>query len=207
MSSAPVPDSAENVVPSEFDPGQFWDQYKGKILLYGGLILVALLISVIFQVTEYRKLTASRAALATATDAAGYQAVIDDFGGTMAAGNAHLLLAASQRGEKKFDDAIATLQSFLKSHPDHPLAGGALLSVGETQEAAGRSDEAIATYKEVVAKYSDSYGAPASLLAEAAILKNDGKKEEAQRIYEDVVSQFPESYMAQQAQQELRFLK
>jgi tol-pal system protein YbgF len=202
-SSAPV----ENIVPSEFDPGHFWDQHKGKVLLYGGLLLVALLISVIYQVTEHRKLAASRAMLASATSAAEYAEVIEKFGGTMAAANAHLLLAASQREEGKFDEAIATLEDFLKAHPDHPLAGGALLSIGETQEAAGRGDEALATYQETAAKYPDSYGAPASLLAEAALLRNDGKTDEARRIYEDLISQFPESYMAQQAQQELRFLK
>ena len=202
-SSAPV----ENVVPSEFDPGHFWEQHKSKILLYGGLFLVALLISVIYQVAEHRKVTASRAALASASSESDYREVIEKFGDTMAAGNAHLLLAASQRDAKNYDEAIATLGSFLEAHPDHPLAGGALLSIGETQEAAGRADEALATYRDTVVKYPDSYGAPASMLAEATLLKNDGKTDEARRMYENLISQFPESYMAQQAQMELRFLK
>ena len=199
--------SVENVTPSEFDPGHFWEHHKGKILLYGGILLVALLISAIYQVNEHRKLAGSRAALASASTAEEYAAVIEKFGGTMSAGNAHLLLAASQREEKKYDEAIATLESFLKAYPDHPLAGGALLSIGEIQEVAGRTDEALATYKETVEKYPDTYGAPAAMMAEATFFKNSGKTDDARRVFEDLVSQFPDSYMSMQAEAELRFLK
>lgn len=197
----------ESAVPTEFDPGLFWDTHKVKIIALVAAIIFGIVLTATFKVAESRKILASRAMLLSASTASEYQALIDQFPGTIAAGNAHLPLAASQREDGKFDEAIATLQSFIDNYPDHPLVGGAKLAIGATQEAAGRPDEAMATFKQAVTEYPGSYGASASMLAEATLLRNEGKSEEARRIYEDLASQFPESYMAQMAQAELRLLK
>ena len=199
--------AAESAVPAEFDFGVFWNQHRTKIIALASLVVIGLILFAVFRVMEHRKATSARKLLLSATTPTGYQSVIEKYPGTMAAANAHLLLAAQQREEKKFGEAIGTLESFLSKYPDHPLAGGARLSLGETQRAANQREEALQTFQATTNQYPDSYGAPAAMLAEASMFLTEGKTEEARRVLEDLVSQFPESFMAQQAQIELRSLK
>jgi tol-pal system protein YbgF len=199
--------SAENSIPAEFDAGVFWITYKTRIITFAALLIVALLLVATFQMAQHRKATYSRELLNSSSTPSEYQMVIDRYPGTMAAGNAHLLLAAKQREEGKYEDAIATLESFVRNYPDHPLVGGAELSIGETQRAAKQREKALETFETTASKYRDSYGAPAAMLAEASIYIADGKSEDARRVLEDLISQFPESYMVHQAQAELRSLK
>jgi hypothetical protein len=123
--------SAENSIPAEFDAGVFWITYKTRIITFAALLIVALLLVATFQMAQHRKATYSRELLNSSSTPSEYQMVIDRYPGTMAAGNAHLLLAAKQREEGKYEDAIATLESFVRNYPDHPLVGGAELSIGK----------------------------------------------------------------------------
>ena len=199
--------AAESSVPAEFDFGVFWNRHRTKIIALGSLVVIGLILFAVFQVMEHRKAASARNLLLSARTPTGYQSVIEKYPGTMAAANARLLLAAQQREEHKFEEAIGTLESFIKNHPEHPLIGGARLSLGETQRAANQREEALQTFQMTTTQYPDSYGAPAAMLAEASMFLSDGKTEEARHVLEDLVSQFPESFMAQQAQIELRGLK
>ncbi len=196
----------ENVVSTEFDPFDYWDRHKTKIILFGALILFALAISIFYRVTTERRKSESRQLFGQAENAEGYQKVIAQFPDSVAAANARLLLAAEQRQAGKFDEALATLNEFIKTSPEHPLIAGAWISLAETQAAAGQNDKALATYQTVTTQYPKSYAAPLAQSGAAALLKREGKTAEARQAYETLMSQYPESFYTRQAEQELQFL-
>ena len=61
--------------------------------------------------------------------------------------SAYLLLADAQKAEKKFNEANATLQTFVDKNPKHEMAGTARLAMAGNLEALGKKDEALATYQ------------------------------------------------------------
>lgn len=197
----------ENVVSTEFDPFEYWDRHKTKILLFGTLIIVALALSAFYRIHTHRQQAESQQLYGQAKDADGYQKVITQFPDSLVAANSRLLLAADQRKAGKFAEAMATLNEFIKVSPEHPLIAGAWVSLAETQAAAGQADNALATYQKVTTQFPKSYAAPLAQAGEAALLKRQGKSAEARQAYETLMSQYPESFYARQAEQELQFLR
>jgi predicted negative regulator of RcsB-dependent stress response len=205
--SEPESPDEEEIIDAGFDPLLFWDQYRQIILLVAGVLLLAAVGFGVYEYNSSQRITAAGAALAQASTDDNYRQIIDKYSGTVAAGDASLLLAAKLRDEKKFDDAIQVLQTFLDKYPTHPLAHAGDLSIAETLELQGKTDDAIAKYQEVTAKYPDSYSAPLAVIAQANILKKQGKTDEAKRLYENFVAQFPDSIFTQQAMSEMHLLR
>lgn len=197
----------ENVVPSEFDPVEFWDLHKNKIILYGLLLVAGLAAFVIYQISTHRGLVESEAMFQEASSIEDYQLLMKEYPRSVAAADAHLIVAQKLREEGKYEQALDLLRQLVGQFPEHPLVAGAWLSIGQTEQASGDLDSAIATYQQVVAKYPSSYAAPFAQFNYAGILRAQGKTGEARLAYETVISQFPESYLVRQAQQELRFLE
>ncbi len=203
--SSPV----ETTTPPEpgFDPLVFWIQNRSKILLFSGLLIVALATWGISEWARVRKLTGAEQLLTAAKSADDYRTVIAEYPGTLAAGSAYLLLAEQLRKDGKLDESSAQLRAFAEKHPEHPLVSGAWTSLAANLEAQGKSDEALATYQKVSTSYAGSFSAPVALLAQARLLKAGGKTEEAGRIYEQVTTKYPDNIAAQLAAQESRQLK
>ncbi|MGC3989990.1 MAG: tetratricopeptide repeat protein [Chthoniobacteraceae bacterium] len=201
-----MPTSVETPPDTGFDPYVFWMQHKGKIVLYSALLIVALVIFGVSQYVTQHKNAESTLALASAAKAEDFQKVVTDYAGTAAAADAQLRLAEQQRNEKKYDDAIATLQKFIADNPNSPLISGAWLSLGATQELAGKLDDALQTYQQCSVKYPHAYGGPISMLRQASLLQDKGKKDETRRVYENVISQYPNTYFSQAATQSLTLL-
>jgi len=196
----------ENVVDTEFDPFEFWDRNKGRILLFGALLVIALGLFITYRIISHRTQVESQRLFAQAETAEGYEKVLALYPASQSAAKASLLLAAEQRQNGKFDDAQATLNRFLSQFPEHPLVAGAWLSLAETDAAAGRTEAALAGYQKIVSQFPKSYAAPLAQIGSASLLKAQGKTAEARQAYETLMSQFPESIYSRQAQQELQFL-
>jgi len=190
-----------------FDIFAFWEEYQAKIILAAVLLVVAVGGYVTFEVAATRKAANAESALAKADSIEQLQAVVKDYSGSIAAGNASVLLGGKLRDEKKYDESLAVLREFIEKNPTHPLVGGALLSIGTTLEAQGKDTEALETYQQIATKYNDSYSAPLALMAQANIQRAKGKTADARRSYESLVSLFPESLLSQQAMQEMKMLK
>jgi predicted negative regulator of RcsB-dependent stress response len=211
-SNAREPDSSqeeeqEEILDTGFDAMLFWDRYRQPLLIGISVVLLGLAGYGFYTIHQSTTAAAAGAALASASTEDDYRAVIDKYAGTPAAGNAALLLASRLREDKKYDDAIQTLQTFLDKSPTHPLASGGDLAIGEILEAEGKKDDAIAKYQEVAAKYPDSYAAPVAVLDQANLLTFEGKNDDAKRVYQDFVAQFPDSIFVQQAMAEMRMLR
>ncbi len=198
----------QEIIEAGFDPLQFWDQYHKSILAAVALIVLGLVGYGIYRYNQARQTAAAGAALAQATTEDELRQVIDNYPGSIAAGDASLLLAGKLRdNDQKYDDALQVLQDFMDKNPTNPLVAGADLSYAETLEAEGKLDDAIARYEEVNAKYSDSYAAPLAVMAEANILKSQGKLDEARRLYDTFITQFPDSLLGPAAQAEKTLLR
>jgi TolA-binding protein len=202
-----TPSDTEIAPPAGFDSHAYWEEHKGKIILYAALFILALFSYGLYQITTQRKIAEVQLAFAQASTEDDYRQVAQKYPHTVAAGNALLLLAEKLRDAKKYDEAVSTLHTMIDQYPDHPLIDGAWISLASTLEAQGKTDEALSTCKEISTKFADRPSAAQALLIQAEILKGKGSTEEAKRILENVKSQFPDSYFANEAMQELQLLK
>ncbi|MDD5350778.1 MAG: tetratricopeptide repeat protein [Chthoniobacteraceae bacterium] len=188
-------------------PVEIWYLYKSKILLYGGILVAALVIFGGFQLRETLRTNGSLALYANAKTAEEFQAVLQKYPGTIAAGNAALRLADLLRTDKKYDESVAVLRAFVEKYPTHPLAAGGWLSLASTYEAQGKLDEALDANNSAISKYPDAYATPIAMMAQARIYLLKGQKDDARRTYMDVASRFQQSLYARQAQRELLFIQ
>jgi outer membrane protein assembly factor BamD (BamD/ComL family) len=200
-----MPNEPAEVV--HLSPIEIWFMYKSKILLYGGILLAALLIFGGFQIRESLRTNGSQSLYASAKTADEYRAVLQQYPGTVAAGNAALRLADLLRTDKKYDEAESVLRSFVEKYPTHPLVAGGWLSLASTYELQNKLDQALEANGTVISKYPDSYATPLAMMAQARIYLLKGQKDDARRTYQDVVSRFQQTIYARQAQRELFFIQ
>ncbi|MEI8386359.1 MAG: tetratricopeptide repeat protein [Verrucomicrobiota bacterium] len=201
--SDPIPTDDSVVERDEIDAAFFWHTHKKNILL--GALAVLAIGGGSLSWYVHATLTArdAIAALADAKDIPQLEAVIKNYGGTLPAADAILLVAAENQKAGKFEESTTAFQNFLKAFPQHPLAGGALLGIGQNQDATGKPAEAMTTYQQVVDKYPKSYAAPFAGYAQAEILLRDFRRDEAKVVLDSLVSQFPDSTVARLASAQL----
>lgn len=204
-----MPSPASTTPPADtgFDPLVFWIQHRNKILLLAGLFVIALGAFALSEYVRRRTNNSAQELFAAANTPEGFRKVIAEYPGTIAAGNAHLMLAEKLRQEGKLDESTATLRAFVEKYPKHPLLSGAWTSIAANLEAQGKADEALSTYQKVSTIYANTFSGPAALMAQARLFEAKGKTEEARRTYEQVMTQYQDNVAAQQAAQEIRRLK
>jgi predicted negative regulator of RcsB-dependent stress response len=192
---------------ASLDPAIFWFRHKTELL-------AALLVLVIggagfagYRVYADHRDSAAAEFLGKAKTIPEYRQVIDRYPGTPAGASAYLFLADSYRAKKDFQQANATLQTFLDKFPDHELAGTARLGMAANFESMGKPDEALSTLQRLVANNPKSFVVPLALLSQVHLLKAKGKIEEARRVCENLLTQYRESYLAGEASRELRLLR
>jgi TolA-binding protein len=156
--------------------------------------------------SERRDSTAS-ALLSSATRGQDYEQLIARYSNTPAGAAAYLLLARSQRNEKKFAEANATLRVFIDKYPKHELVATAQMAVAANLESVGNTDEALSMYQQIAARYPTSFDAPLALISQVPLLKTIDRIEDARRVCETILTQYPESIWAGEAMRQLRSLK
>src|SRR5205807_8036405 len=119
-----------------------------------------------------------------------YQEVIDRYEGTPAGASAYLLLAETQRDEKKFAQANSTLQMFVDKNPDHDFVPTARLAMAANLESMGKNDEALSIYQEVAAKYASTYTGPLALISQVTLLKAKNRIDDARRVCEEILMKY-----------------
>ncbi|MEI8233385.1 MAG: tetratricopeptide repeat protein [Verrucomicrobiota bacterium] len=200
-----MPNEPEEIV--HLNPVEIWYLYKTKILLYGGILLAALVIFAAFQLHDTLRTNGSEALYEKAQTDGNFQAVLQQYPGTIAAGNAALRLADKLRTEKKYDEAVAVLRAFAEKNPRHPLAAGGWISLASTYEIQGKLDEAMEANTSAISKFPDAYTTPLAMMAQARIYLLKGQKDEARRAYQDVSTRFQQTVFARQARRELLFIQ
>ena len=199
-----TPEPAETV---HLTPLEIWYMYKTKILTYAGIITAALLLYAAYLLHDYLRTNNSQELYAKAQTVADFEAVIKQYPGTVAAGDAALRMGEKLRVEKKFDESAAVLRQFVERYPGHPLAAGGWTSLAATYEMQGKLDEALAANASALSKFPDAYTAPIAMMSQGRIYKLKGSKEDARRTYENVANRYRGTIYARGAMQELQFLK
>jgi TolA-binding protein len=185
----------------------FWDRYKKEVMAVLVLALIGVAAYGGYRIYSDRQANAAAESLASAKSAADFQKVISQYPTTAASASAYLLLADSQRNEKKFAEANATLQMFLDKFPKSEIRGTARLAMAGNLEALGKKDEALATYQRLVADDPKGYAASIALYSEIHLLKEKKQIDEARRVCETIMTQYRESRLAPDAAYQLRLLK
>ncbi|MEI6561876.1 MAG: tetratricopeptide repeat protein [Verrucomicrobiota bacterium] len=199
-----TPEPAETV---HLTPLEIWYMYKTKILTYAGIIIAALVIYAAYQLHDYLRTTGSQELYAKAQSVADFEAVLKQYPGTVAAGDAALRMGEKLRTEKKYDESAAVLRNFVEKYPTHPLAAGGWTGLAATYEMQGKLDEALAANTSALSKFPDAYTAPIAMMSQARIYKLKGDKEGARRAYENVANRYRGTLYAREAMQELHLLK
>jgi tetratricopeptide (TPR) repeat protein len=178
----------------------FWDRYK--MVVMGALVVVLLAVAGYGGYRFYSESQAKAAAnlLASAKTPTEFQKVITEYSSTPAGASAYLLLADAQKAEKKFNEASATLQTFLDKFPKHELVGTARLALAGNLEAVGM-------YQRLAASEPRAFTAPVALFSQIHLLKEKNQIEEARQVCETIMTQYRESRFAQEATYQLRLLR
>jgi predicted negative regulator of RcsB-dependent stress response len=184
-----------------------WDRYKRNVMAVLVIALLAVAAYGGYRFYSYRQEMAAANLLTSAKTPAEYQKIIADYSGTPAAGSAHLLLADSQRAEKKFTEANATLQTFLDKYPKHEMTGTARLAMAANLEELGKKDEALAAYQQLASSEPKAFTAPIALYSQIHLLKEKNQIAEARRVCETILTQYRETRLAGEVQRQLRILK
>lgn len=170
------------------DSDLFWQEHWKKFV-WGLVALVGLILAVgVWQFWTARHLAAAEALYAEAGDVAAWRQVVDEFPGTVPAGNAQVRLSESLRASGDAGAAAGELEAFLGAQPKHPLAGTAWLTLGELRQMQGQNDRALEAYRVASSQYAASYAAPLALIAEAKLLEQMGSPGEARAVLESVGS-------------------
>src|ERR1041384_7616940 len=177
----------------------FWERFKAQIAAVLVLALLGIVGFAGYTLYSQRREAAASAALADAKTVPDLRGVIERYGNTRAAANAYLLLADSQRNEKKFAEANATLQVFTDKYPKHELVTTARLAMAANLESMDKPDEALALYQRTAASYPNSFNAPLALLSQIHLLRAKNKVEEGRIVCEKILTDYRESYWASEA--------
>jgi TolA-binding protein len=200
-----VPLAEISQAPNAFEA--FLDRNQKGVAALAVLLVVGAIGAVIYRGIETSRHESAGAALTKAEDLAALQAVVDGNQGTAAAGSAMVLLANSQWTANKQDDAIATLQKFSSSFPDHPARPSAMASLGSKLMAQGKTGDAVKVFDELVADPAAKFIAPFALISLGDIAKAAGDLEKAGVSYARVKGDFPESSFSETAVRRIATLK
>ena len=185
----------------------FWDRHKKEV--FAALVLALLAVAAWggYRLYSDRRDATAANLLTAAKTAADFQKVIAQYPGTPAGGSAYLFLAEEQRKEKKFNEANATLQSFVDKNPKHELKGTARMAMAANLESLGKRDEALTAYQRLAADDPQGFTAPIAMISEVHILKEKNQIEEARRVCETILTKYRDSLVASEATRQLRLLK
>ncbi len=185
----------------------FLDRNQKSLVGLLGLVAIGAVGLVIYRGIETSRQEAAGAALTKAGDLAAYQTVVTGNANTTAGASAMILLANSQWTADKRDDAVATLEKFISSFPDHPALPSAKANLGSKLMAQGKSAAAIKIFDDLVADPAARFIAPFALISLGDISKAAGDFEKAGASYAKVKADFPDSSFAETATKRLATYK
>jgi predicted negative regulator of RcsB-dependent stress response len=169
----------------------FWEAHWKKVA--GALVGLVVLILAVggWKFWQARVMDAAQALYGEASGVEGWRRVVEEFPGSVPAGNARLRLASSLRADGDLPGAVAELEAFTTAQPEHPMAGAAWLALGEIRQIQTENESALEAYRTASTRYAGSYAAPLALLAEARLLVTLGRSGEARAVFDSVSALHP----------------
>ncbi|HYR22256.1 MAG TPA: tetratricopeptide repeat protein [Chthoniobacterales bacterium] len=168
----------------------FWLRFQKEIAAALVVVILALVGFAGYRFYMSQRNSTAAELLGNAKTAHDYQEVIERYPSTPAGASAYLLLAETQRKEKKLAEANATLQAFIDKNPEHDFVATARLAMAANLESTGKNDEALAIYQQVAAKYASTYNGPLALISEVPLLKAKNRIDDARRVCEEILTKY-----------------
>jgi tetratricopeptide (TPR) repeat protein len=181
---------------SSFDPEVFWALHKQKIVLGAVLAVLILLAGSIYFGLQAIQTQNAEKAYSAAQSIEAWQALIQQFPTSVAAGNAYLRIGAKEAEDGKFAESDTAYETFIRQFPKHPLSVNGYMGLAANAELEKNPDKALGFYRQVAALFGNSFQAPMALFHEARITAAKGQLKEAQALYESIVQRFPQSTVA-----------
>ena len=129
--------------------------------------------------------------------------VIEDSG---AAKNSLYSYAIELNRQKKYNEARAKFQEFIKKYPKDQLAGNAQYWIGETYYSVNDMNNALKAFQDVISKFPKSNKIPDAMLKIGYVQEKQGKKQDAVATFQDLLKKYPKSKPATLARQKLQTL-
>ena len=159
------------------------------IAITGAVLLLVAVIVVRGYQQHHAQLAAEAFTSAASIDE--YEAVVRNYPGTIAAGNALLRKAEMLWAQGETQRSIDTLEQFLHEFEHHPLRPQTLISLGSRLEELDRPSAAEVHYRTVIEDYADTPYAPMAQLRLADVELADGNLESGRMLLETMPSTFP----------------
>ena len=167
---------------------QIFQENKAGIVLGLAAIVAVICAVILFRGLNEEKRIAAGRAYADAATVEDLDGVIDEFKGTMAAGNALLRKAELLEEQGEVDGAKTALLRLRDEFPKHPRIDQALTVLGRMAEDAGDLEVAANFYQQV-SRESDLAAYARIHLGDLAMQEGDFEK--ARDIYEPIQQEYP----------------
>lgn len=175
-------------ITDRFEPEVFWREHGNKIVT-AVLVVVAIGAGVVFWQRNTRaKAEQAAARLASATDTASLEELIQSNPSEQITMQAMIRLADLQYRDAKYSDAAATYEKFLSKYGTSTMAEAAELGLGAVYEAENKFSEAKTQYQGILTRASVGYTSVAAKLGLARCEEALGNFKEARQLYEEVMA-------------------
>ncbi len=162
------------------------DNRAGIILAIAGIVAIACA-AILFRGLGQEKLVAAGEAFSKAETVDEFDKVIEEFGGTIVAGNALLKQAELLEDDGDVDAAQAVLLRFRDQFREHPRYDQALVTLGRIAEDAANFPQAERFFSEVS---PESDLAPYARIHLGDLAMQEGDYEKARTIYEPIQQEY-----------------
>ena len=176
-------------------------------MIFAIALAIAGVAIVVYRGVETSRQRTAGASLTKAEDLAALQSVVLNHPKTLAAGSAMVLLADSQWAAGKGDEAVATLEKFIRESPAHPAILTAKASLGSKLMTQGKTGDAAKIFEALASDPEASFIAPFALISLGDIAKNAGDLAKAEASYNRVKTDFADSSFAETANRRTATLK
>lgn len=173
-------------------PIELWIE-ENKWLIMMGAVLATIAISAFFLIRQVKadKFLAASQEFTVAKTQEDYQKIIEDYGGTVQAGNAYLRRAQLMYDEGSSDEAFALVRKFVEQYKGHPLHAQGLVALGTMEASEGRSEAALSNFREAIALYPKASITAFARIREGDVLIEEGEYEEARVVFENIPREHP----------------
>jgi TolA-binding protein len=196
-----------------------WFEANKKQTLWGtgGLVVVALVVSIVLYRQDAADVAASEAlsdlALPVMTGgsrsvtAEAFIKVANTYAGSRAGARALLQAAGDLFMEGKYDEARNQFERFNRDYGDSSFKGEALLGIAACLDAQSKTNEAVTAYKNLIDRRPADYVLPQARFALARLYEAQNKPELARSLFEDVERNNPYGSLGSEAGIRLEELK
>lgn len=186
----------ENQVPSpvgEIEHGPsgleaFLDANQKKLVIVGGVLIVAAIAYVIGTGLQKKKIESAAAEVSAASDVTELREVYGKYADTPAGATALVKIAAEQWSSQQQRDAVSTLQEAVSNYPEHPNIGSIHARLANYFRSLGENKEAKTHFEAAVT--SDSAVSSYALQQLAAIAVENDDPEGATAMLDQVIDNY-----------------